>query len=311
MSRRPRLGFTLVELLVVIAIIALLVSFLLPAVQAAREAARRTQCANNFRQAALATFNYVSANDDRFPAITSPLSDKIQLDRANVSRSFRRYVASWRYTILPFIEHQPTYDQLARVSEYHLLWIEARPRSNPLKIPEYRCPSSPETLTQIRYLGVQWEDGDVGPFDSFGLRDIVPSFLVSNNDALGSAGSSGMKFGAMYGSRRHRDLDHDTLRLQPKLAYIQDGMSKTALFGEQAPSERYLFAEWIRNVDFWLILRNRHNGENIMNTDHPRTLRSFHPGGAHTVMCDGVVRFIENGMDAQLLNSLYIRNDGI
>ncbi|MFM9068057.1 MAG: DUF1559 domain-containing protein [Planctomycetota bacterium] len=92
MKRRP--GFTLVELLVVIAIIGILVALLLPAVQAAREAARRTQCLNNLKQLGLALHNY---HDSRrsFPAGASP----------NVT------AFNWRVAIWPFMEQQSLFDQ--------------------------------------------------------------------------------------------------------------------------------------------------------------------------------------------------------
>ncbi len=125
-SRRNH-GFTLVELLVVIAIIAMLVSLLLPAVQAAREAARRTQCKNNLRQLALATLNYESARRHL------PPSAEVNLTVTSTANN-----GSWGVhgRILPFLEEAALYSNvnLDEAWDYQMA-IDA------LRIPVYQCPS--------------------------------------------------------------------------------------------------------------------------------------------------------------------------
>src|SRR5687768_7610400 len=142
--RRCRSGFTLVELLVVIAIIGVLVALLLPAVQAAREAARRSSCSNNLRQHAIALHNYHDTYKV-FPALGS---------RPELGENRDRWY-SWVIGVLPFIEQKPLYDGImGRVSDPALRlpdpWTTG-PASDPFITQYWRvdmkvniCPSSPE-----------------------------------------------------------------------------------------------------------------------------------------------------------------------
>src|SRR4051794_21681889 len=98
-SARRSIGFTLVELLVVIAIIGILVALLLPAIQAAREAARRSQCQNHLKQLGLACLNYESA--------------KKRLPQGFISQPSGVEAWAWSTFILPYIEEQALYDRLS------------------------------------------------------------------------------------------------------------------------------------------------------------------------------------------------------
>ena len=118
-NKQHRNGFTLVELLVVIAIIGILIGMLLPAVQQVREAARRTTCANNLRQQALANLNYESAHMNFPPGLNVPidqgsgsfstgLAGAINLQTEPIHDRF----GSWMVWTLPFQEQNNLYDQL-------------------------------------------------------------------------------------------------------------------------------------------------------------------------------------------------------
>ena len=106
-SRGHHSGFTLVELLVVIAIIGILVALLLPAVQAARESARRAQCQNNLKQIAIALLNYEDSNGILPPA--GLWGENVKDREFNYSD---QVYASWAVALLPYAEEQPTFDAI-------------------------------------------------------------------------------------------------------------------------------------------------------------------------------------------------------
>ena len=144
-----RKGFTLVELLVVIAIIGILISMLLPAVQAVREAARRTQCLNNLRQCGLAVLNFESAHMD-FPT-AGLTSGTVVADSSGtgdgVRSPFGRENLSWAFQILSFIE-QGNVEVLRNGNAAGEFGTEAI-YNELVSIPAYTCPSRNERFNMV------------------------------------------------------------------------------------------------------------------------------------------------------------------
>jgi prepilin-type N-terminal cleavage/methylation domain-containing protein len=138
MHRRPFRGFTLVELLVVIAIIGVLVALLLPAIQAAREAARRSQCQNNLKQIGLAVLNYDSAQGRFPPGSTSETSNRDG-----------PYTSTWTVDIFPYAEQPALYALwVPKVGGVRVDFSHAsNKRLRETFVPLYQCPTDVEFTT--------------------------------------------------------------------------------------------------------------------------------------------------------------------
>ena len=146
--QNPKSAFTLVELLVVIAIIGILIALLLPAVQSAREAARRMQCSNNMRQLALALHNYHSAHR-AFPAAFYTEYLEVVSGRMRISPVAGQR-APWSVMILPFLEEKARYDQFDLKQGFTGRYIEGSPNLAEQIRPNsrFQCPSDPNSTPE-------------------------------------------------------------------------------------------------------------------------------------------------------------------
>lgn len=291
---RRRAGFTLIELLVVIAIIAVLIALLLPAVQQAREAARRSQCQNNLKQIGLALHNYHDVYN------TFPMA-YVRHEPANQSANIEGW--GWHVMILPFVEQNNLFDQLG-VTQNTLRDFLAAAGTNPInatllqtRLPVYLCPSDDNDglAHQNRHFG-----GGQG----------------TNAGGLGQFRPGATNYMACRGTRDGIALNVDTWGVffhnsSVTIGRITDGTSNTILVGERESR--------IGRAGTWIGVRNpQGNGSrgiwynigqvrSIMNASDPpfawgsvngagTGFSSEHTGGAQFLLGDGSVRFISENI---------------
>jgi len=267
-----RAGFTLIELLVVIAILGTLMALLLPAVQQAREAARRSQCKNNIHQLALALHAFASDNE-RFPE--------------GVDVTFSH---GWCSRILPQLDQATIYNQIDRNKQWDDLTLNASGSSNyslvQLQLPVLMCPSS----TQTRPGGVDYRgcNGTAlnGLTAGYGFGDGWMSGLLLPINT----GPSGRKKGVSFGE-------------------ISDGASQTFLILECVGSDPPL-PLWGNGSDSITSVESPVNDDTEVEVMKPlyASIYSFHVGGGHAAFGDGHVSFFSNSTDLRVLGYLATRN---
>jgi len=334
-NRFRRWAFTLIELLVVIAIIAILIALLLPAVQQAREAARRTQCKNNLKQIGIALHNYHDTHT------TLPFGWMVGGD-------FNASV--WGVQILPFLDQAPMWNQW---NSSVPAWNNADTMFGKLtaadvqqnldvianKLPVYVCPST--SAKEV-------DDYDYTPagfpitFTAARTDYIVTAGVFDDFSRIAYSGNQGGDRGGVFTFVGIEPGTTDTGDSITRFRDITDGMSNTIAIGERVggteifDAKRQVNPTWttalggvngggwgdILNGEHWFggslydgtpsVFAGGNGGPCAVNCTNARGggLYSFHPGGAQVLLCDGAVRFLSANIAQHTLASLITRGKG-
>lgn len=323
LNRKPR-GFTLIELIVVIAIIAIMVALLLPAVQQAREAARRTQCKNNLRQIVLAAHNYHDVATMFPPAYIFAIPN----------HSTRSALTM----LLPYIEQSNLYQSIDSSvpmfngpSGYNATIHAQNVSAAATLIPTFLCPSSvgPETddyfFPALGIAGVfpstdvTWKGGRTDYCGTTGVRGVFADLAYNNNPGDNCEGAL-VAAGVGGGTSSMQD--------------ITDGSSNTFMFGERTGGSKIYHrnqpavglpaliglsngGSWADALTFHHWLRGSlfdgsgTGGPCPMCTNaRGNGFHSFHTGGCQFAMVDGSVRFVSENVAIRVFSALITRRKG-
>ncbi len=291
-------GFTLIELLVVIAIIATLIALLLPAVQQAREAARRSQCVNNLKQISLAFHNYADVWGG-FP------------NRHAVYGTSLGTGHGWPVKMLPYVEQAPLYNQFDINKSFYDTENKAV-TTTPVSV--YMCPTAPSNprIMDLSSATTTTSIGYAGDYVVFHLFGTTGTGVTCSNCSTVAPQATG-------GLTRLRD--------------ITDGMSSSMLISEQAGRPDYYIGRTqqptnsgLVNPKFWggwasyqSVTGQSWNansppstpgagGVYAMNRCNSQGIYSFHIGGANIGLADGSVRFVSENIHIPTLIALWTRN---
>ncbi len=288
-DRKTPGGFTLIELLVVVAVIAILISLLLPAIQSAREIARRTQCVNNLYQLGTAIGNYESSNRVFPPGVVN--------ETGPISNTPVGYHFGWAARILPFIERGTTYNQF----NFHFSVYDARnDTAQQIAIGSFLCPSN-GVRGAMNYAGchndvespIDADDHGVFFLNSrIGRDDLTdgPAFTILIGETADSMSVGSWAVGTSATLRNTGWGVNDGADPYARLAKLRPpNQGKSAL----APT---------------ILMSMIESGE--LADEMVGGYASRHPGGANFLFGDGAVRLLKNRISPEVLRSLGHRADG-
>ncbi|TWT43322.1 DUF1559 domain-containing protein [Botrimarina hoheduenensis] len=302
--RCVRRGFTLVELLVVIAIIGILVALLLPAVQAAREAARRTECKNHLRQLGLATQMYHDTSGYFPPARYGSRQHPDGTDE---------YAVSWAFALLPYLEAQPQYDAW-RSDEPAWSDLNATAMRTPLDA--FYCPSRRSPAAD--------RDFDSSDFGDDEAPSVAPG-VAAGGDYAANAGTSTRHGMASFGSEEFDGSEFGPIftRSRVPAQWVTDGLSKTLAMGEkylppEIPDADDGTEDYLRGDTALFAGNSRHTVIRRSSAGFPEgpqdTYRgkfgSEHSQLSHFAFLDGSVHTLPYDLEVEVFKSLSAVADG-